>query len=62
MNEEEVFIKYKLTMTASGGEDAILILLWRQNEGGAEKNFSRQDAKLYYLTAAVTFGIPPLPS
>jgi hypothetical protein len=46
----------------SGGENAILIMVWRQNEGGAVKNFSRQDAPLHYLTAAVMFGILPLPS
>jgi hypothetical protein len=35
------------------GEDAILYMLWRKNEGGIGKNFSRQDACLHYLTAAV---------
>jgi hypothetical protein len=27
-------------------------MLWRRNEGGTEKYFSRQDAPLHYLTAA----------
>jgi hypothetical protein len=52
---EEVYIKHR-------GENAILIMLWRKNEGGTYKNFSRQDASLYYLTAAITSGIPPLSS
>jgi hypothetical protein len=43
-------------------EDAILIMLWRQNEGGTGKNFSRQDAPLHYLPAGITPCIPPLPS
>jgi hypothetical protein len=46
---------------ASGGEDAILIMPWRQHEGRTDKNFSRQDAPLHYLTEAVTPRIPPLP-
>jgi hypothetical protein len=47
--------------TATGGEDAILIVPWRQSEGGTEKNFSHQDAPLHYLNAAVRPGIRPLP-
>jgi hypothetical protein len=53
---EEVYMKSKVV------EDAILIMLCCQNEGGSEKNFSRKDAPLHYLTAAVTSGIPPPPS
>jgi hypothetical protein len=44
-----------------GGEGAILIMLWRQNEGGTEKKFRRQDSPPHYPTAAITRGIPPLP-
>jgi hypothetical protein len=58
---EEVYMKYE-RWWRWGGEGAILISLWRQNEGGTEKNFSRQDAPPHSLTAAITRGIPPLPS
>jgi hypothetical protein len=50
-----------ISRTATGTEDAIFIMLWRQNGGGTGKTFSRQDAPLHYLTAAATPGIPPLP-
>jgi hypothetical protein len=46
---------------ASGGADAIFIMLWRQNEGGTYKNFSRQYTLFHYLPAAIPCGIPPLP-
>jgi hypothetical protein len=51
-----------MTRTASGGEPAILKMLWRQNEGVSDKNFSRQDAPLNYLRPAITPCIPPLSS
>jgi hypothetical protein len=44
-----------------GGQDAILIMLWCQNEGGTVKTFSRKDATLHYLPAAIKPGTPPLP-
>jgi hypothetical protein len=50
-----------MTKTARVDEDVNLIMFWRRNEGGTGKNFSRRDATLHYLTAAVTHGIPPLP-
>jgi hypothetical protein len=42
-----------ISRAASRGEDAILIMLWRQNEGGTD-NFSRQDAPLHSLPAAIS--------
>jgi hypothetical protein len=35
-----------LSRTASGGEDAILIMLWRQNYGGTGKNLSLQGYRI----------------
>jgi hypothetical protein len=57
---EEVYMKYEGRVGVA--RDAIFLMLWRQNEGGTDKTFSRQDAPLHYQTAAVTSGIPPLPS
>jgi hypothetical protein len=45
-------------MSDGGGEDAILILPWRQNQGGTGKDFSRQDATPHYVTAAITRDMP----
>jgi hypothetical protein len=44
----------------NGGKDAILLMLWRQNEGETDKNFSPKDGPLNSLHAAITPGIPPL--
>jgi hypothetical protein len=44
----------RYTWRMNGGENAILFTLWRQNEGGTKRNFSRKHAPLHYFTAAVT--------
>jgi hypothetical protein len=41
---EEVYMKYDWGW--QGGEEPILFTLWRQNEGGTDKTFSRPDAPL----------------
>jgi hypothetical protein len=42
----------------SAGDDVILLMLWRQNEGGTTKIFSRQAASLHYLTAGFLSSLP----
>jgi hypothetical protein len=46
-----------MTKVEAEGEDAILNMFWRQNLGGAGKNFGHQDEQLHHLTAAVTIAI-----
>jgi hypothetical protein len=53
-------IPYDIIRPDTECEEATLNMLCRKYEGGAGKNFSRQDAPLHCLTAAVTSGIPPL--
>jgi hypothetical protein len=45
-----------ITRTVSGYEGNILIMLWRENKGGTDTNFSSQQESLHYLTAAITPG------